>query len=41
MEHKNKKHDSGIFPKYEWLARYHNDFCIKYKLNDYTVDIDL
>ena len=28
------KNDSGIFPKYEWLARYHNDFCIKYKLND-------
>lgn len=35
------KKDERVFPKYQWLSNYHNDFCEKTQLNDYKVDIDL
>ncbi len=33
--------NENVFLKYQWLAKYHNEFCLKYKFNDYIIEIDL
>ena len=35
------KENESVLPKYQWLAKYHNEFCERHKLNDYIVEIDL
>lgn len=32
--------DERVFPKYQWLAKYHNDYCKKNGFNQFIIEVD-
>ena len=32
--------DERVFPKYQWLAKYHNDYCKRNGFNQFIIEVD-